>query len=356
MIEIKLENITKVYTGGTKAVDSASFNINKGEFVVLVGPSGCGKTSILRMIAGLEDISSGNLYFDGKIINNLPPNERSVGMVFQNYALYPHLSVYDNLAFPLKIKKVNKSEIKTQVEKIAQIIGLSEDINKKPKQLSGGQRQRVALGRALIRKPDVFLFDEPLSNLDAKLRVQMRTEIIQLHREFGTSSVYVTHDQTEAMTMGDRIVVMNGGKINQIDTPQKIYDYPSDIFTAQFIGSPQMNFFDATSIQNQSIKLIDNNFDIHLQSELKSDSDDVKTCGIRPEDIILSDSDSDSFKIKVLNVEYLGFEQLIYFDFLGSLKAIRYNLDKQILPNDIINIKFDNSKLHLFNTNGNRVN
>lgn len=356
MIEIKLENITKEYTNGTKAVDSASFDIASGEFVVLVGPSGCGKTSILRMIAGLEEITSGNIFFGDKKINSTPPNERSVGMVFQNYALYPHLSVYDNLAFPLKIKKVNKKEIKTQVERIANIIGLKDNLDKKPKQLSGGQRQRVALGRALIRRPDVFLFDEPLSNLDAKLRVQMRTEIIQLHKEFGTTSVYVTHDQTEAMTMGDRIVVMNQGQIKQIASPRQIYDYPTDLFTAQFIGSPQMNFFENVITESCSIKLRENGYRIILDSIGQNQINEIKTCAIRPEHILISDSENESFPIKVLNVEYLGFEQLLYFDYHGSLKSLRCNLERLVMPGEIIFINFDLSKLHLFNTYGQRIN
>ncbi len=354
MLEIKLENITKEYIPGVKAVSDISFNIYGGEFVVLVGPSGCGKTSILRMIAGLEEITSGNLYFGGKFVNNKAPNERSVGMVFQNYALYPHLTVWENLAFPLKIKGEKKHRIAEQVCRIVEIIGLTDDINKKPKQLSGGQRQRVALGRALIRKPNIFLFDEPLSNLDAKLRVQMRTEIIQLHKEFGTTSVYVTHDQTEAMTMGDRIVVMNEGKINQIAAPGEIYDNPADVFTAQFIGSPQMNFFDMKISKSGLYNVVGTEYHLYLNIKQTLSTINIK-CGIRPEDISLSPPSEKSMKAIIINIEYLGFEQLIYFRHNDVLKCVRTSLDTNFSVGDTVNLKFDESKLRLFDERGLRI-
>jgi multiple sugar transport system ATP-binding protein len=353
MVEIKLENITKEYISGVESVSDVSFNIHGGEFIVLVGPSGCGKTSILRMIAGLEEITSGQLYFGGELVNNKPPNQRSVGMVFQNYALYPHLTVWENIAFPLKIKGEKKQAISEQVNRIVEIIGLSDDINKKPKQLSGGQRQRVALGRALVRKPDIFLFDEPLSNLDAKLRVQMRTEIIQLHKEFGTTSVYVTHDQTEAMTMGDRIVVMNEGKIHQIATPGEIYSNPADVFTAQFIGSPQMNFFDIIANESGIYSVLDTDYRIDLRNQNRIDNN-IK-CGVRPEDIALSTPNEMSFKVVVIYTEYLGFEQLIYFRHQNELKCLRTSLDACFSSGDTISIKFDESKIRLFDERGLRI-
>ncbi len=241
MTRITLKNVSKRYDNGFEAVKDMSLDIHSGEFVVLLGPSGCGKSTTLRMIAGLETISSGDLEFDGERINDKEPKDRDVGMVFQNYALYPHLNVYNNLAFPLKLRREAKSSIDTRVREIAAVTGLADLLERKPRELSGGQRQRVALGRAIIRKPRVFLFDEPLSNLDAQLRSQMRSEITRLQRLVGATAVYVTHDQTEAMTMGDKIVLMNNGTIQQIGTPSEIYHKPDNVFVAQFLGSPSMN-------------------------------------------------------------------------------------------------------------------
>jgi multiple sugar transport system ATP-binding protein len=243
MAEVLLENINKIYPGGVKAVHDVSLKIEDQEFVVLVGPSGCGKTTTLRMIAGLEEISSGNIFIDGKRINDVPPKDRDIAMVFQNYALYPHMSVYKNMAFGLKLRKYPKPEIEKRVREAAEILGIEQLLERKPKALSGGQRQRVAVGRAIVRKPKAFLFDEPLSNLDAKMRVQMRTEISKLHTRLSSTMIYVTHDQVEAMTMGDRIVVMKDGVILQVDTPINLYDNPGNMFVAGFIGSPPMNFF-----------------------------------------------------------------------------------------------------------------
>src|SRR5208283_3131845 len=250
MATVELRNITKVYEGGVKAVDNANLTINDKEFVVLVGPSGCGKTTTLRMVAGLEEISGGELYIDGKLMNDVAPKDRDIAMVFQNYALYPHMTVYDNMAFGLKIRKYPRAEINTRVHEAAQILDIEELLERKPKALSGGQRQRVAVGRAIVRKPKVFLFDEPLSNLDAKLRVQMRTEIKRVHQLVKTTTVYVTHDQVEAMTLADRVVVMNGGLIEQIATPQDLYHHPKTRFVAGFIGSPAMNFMRCRLEQN----------------------------------------------------------------------------------------------------------
>ena len=242
MANVELKNIVKIYDGNVRAVDNVNISVEDREFVVLVGPSGCGKTTTLRMIAGLEDISEGELSIDGKIVNDVPPKDRDIAMVFQNYALYPHMTVYDNMAFGLKIRKFPKAEIEARVKEAAQILDIEELLDRKPKALSGGQRQRVAVGRAIVRKPKVFLFDEPLSNLDAKLRVQMRAEISGLHTRLQATMVYVTHDQVEAMTMADKIVVMKGGIIQQIGTPLTLYNQPNNRFVAGFIGSPAMNF------------------------------------------------------------------------------------------------------------------
>ena len=245
MASITFKGVKKVYPGGVVAVDDFNMEILDGEFVVLVGPSGCGKSTTLRMIAGLEDITSGELYLDDRLINNVPPKDRDIAMVFQNYALFPHMTVYNNIAYGLKLRKIPKKIIREKVEEVARILDLSDLLLRKPRALSGGQRQRVALGRAIVRNPAVFLLDEPLSNLDAKLRTQMRSEITKLHISLGTTFVYVTHDQTEAMTMGERLVVMKDGFIQQVDTPQNLYDYPDNLFVAGFIGSPQMNTFQA---------------------------------------------------------------------------------------------------------------
>lgn len=245
MAGLKLKNINKVYSGNVKAVNDINLDIEDKEFLVLVGPSGCGKSTTLRMIAGLEDITSGELYIGDKLCNDIEPKDRDIAMVFQNYALYPHMSVYDNMAFGLKLRKTSKKIINEKVKEAAKILDIEELLDRKPKALSGGQRQRVALGRAIVRDPKVFLMDEPLSNLDAKLRVQMRSEILKLHKKLNTTFIYVTHDQTEAMTMGTRIVVMKDGVIQQIDAPRKIYENPANQFVAGFIGSPQMNFIDS---------------------------------------------------------------------------------------------------------------
>ena len=246
MSSLSLKNICKVYPNGFEAVKDFNFEIKDQEFIIFVGPSGCGKSTTLRMIAGLEDISSGELKIGDRVVNDVEPKDRDIAMVFQNYALYPHMSVYDNMAFGLKLRKVPKDEIDKMVKEAAKILDLTPLLDRKPKALSGGQRQRVAMGRAIVRNPKVFLMDEPLSNLDAKLRVQMRIEIAKLHQRLGTTIIYVTHDQTEAMTLGDRIVVMKDGVIQQVDTPQNLYEKPTNLFVAGFMGSPQMNFLDAT--------------------------------------------------------------------------------------------------------------
>jgi multiple sugar transport system ATP-binding protein len=245
MAEVTLEEVTKVFGEDVVAVDKMNLDIPDGEFVVFVGPSGCGKSTALRMIAGLEDITGGKVFIGDQVVNDLPPRQRDIAMVFQNYALYPHMNVRENMGFALKLRKMDKSEISRRVDEAARILSIERFLDRKPKALSGGQRQRVALGRAIVREPKAFLMDEPLSNLDAKLRVQMRTEIAKLHNRIGTTSIYVTHDQTEAMTMADRIVVLKDGKVQQIDSPQQMYDHPNNVFVAGFIGSPAMNFLRA---------------------------------------------------------------------------------------------------------------
>ena len=361
MKSIQLENISKSYHKEEFVVKSASFNAEPGEFVILVGPSGCGKTTILKMIAGLEEITSGNLYFGDKVMNNTEPKERNIGMVFQNYALYPHLNVFDNIAFPLTIQKEKKNIIKIKVEETAKILGLEDYLDKKPKQLSGGQRQRVALGRAIIRKPDVFLFDEPLSNLDAKLRVQMRTEIVNLHRLSGATSIYVTHDQTEAMTMGSKLVVMNKGVIHQIGSPMEVYNNPVDLFTAGFLGSPQINIFDGEIFSKDGLR-----FRAYIGStEFRLTKDMFITdkvylgkasIGIRPEFIFPTDADiENTIKTKIFNIEFLGHEQILYFDESGIKSSRLANTEKIYRINDNIEFGIAPNGILIFDDNGNRI-
>ena len=267
MASLSLKHIYKVYDNNVKAVKDLNLNIKDKEFVVFVGPSGCGKSTTLRMIAGLEEISSGELRIDNKVVNNVEPKDRDIAMVFQNYALYPHMSVYENMAFGLKIKKLPNEEIHKRIIEAAEVLGITEYLDRKPKAMSGGQRQRVALGRAIVRNPKVFLLDEPLSNLDAKLRTQMRAEILKLYKKLDTTFVYVTHDQVEAMTMGTKIVVMKDGILQQVDTPKNLYKYPNNKFVASFIGTPQMNFLNATLLHKKNeiiVKLIDHNVEFNI--------------------------------------------------------------------------------------------
>jgi multiple sugar transport system ATP-binding protein len=293
MAEIELERLTKIYPDGTKAVSALDLKIRDGEFVVFVGPSGCGKTSALRMIAGLEHITDGTVRIAGQVVNALPPKDRDVAMVFQNYALYPHMSAYDNMGFALKMRGVKKSEIDSRVRKAARVLGLTETLTKKPRTLSGGQRQRVAMGRAIVREPQVFLMDEPLSNLDAKLRVEMRAEIARIQRYLGVTTIYVTHDQMEAMTMGDRVAVMRGGVLQQVAPPQELYDRPVNLFVAEFIGSPAMNLVSAT-LERRDGHLTARFGDQRLQIEeetlrarpaLARYEEKQVVLGIRPEDL-----------------------------------------------------------------------
>ncbi|MEF9951564.1 MAG: sn-glycerol-3-phosphate ABC transporter ATP-binding protein UgpC [Clostridium sp.] len=356
MSTLTLKNLSKEYKNGSKAVDNVNISIENKEFLVLVGPSGCGKSTTLRMIAGLESPTSGEIYIDDKIVNNTEPKDRDIAMVFQNYALYPHMTVFDNLAFSLKVKKLSKPEITSLVDETASKLQLTEYLKRKPGQLSGGQRQRVALGRAIIRKPKLYLMDEPLSNLDAKLRVQMRSEIIKLYNEVNASVVYVTHDQTEAMTMGSRIVVMNNGLIQQIDSPYNIYNNPNNIFVASFIGSPQMNFFTCNVIEeNSNVMLLINDNKIAIPLE-KGDVLREKgyigksiRIGIRPEHIIYgNDSIDNSLNTKVEFIEMLGHETFVYTLYEGSRIALLVDPSIILSPNQDIKININTSKIHMF--------
>jgi multiple sugar transport system ATP-binding protein len=324
MAEVQLKNVSKVYEGGNIAVNEVNIDVKDREFVVLVGPSGCGKSTTLRMIAGLEDISKGELYIDGKLVNDVAPKDRDIAMVFQNYALYPHMTVYENMAFGLKLRKFDKKEIKIRVNDAAKILGIEEYLERKPKALSGGQRQRVAVGRAIVRKPKVFLFDEPLSNLDAKLRVQMRTQISKLHHSLNATMIYVTHDQTEAMTMGDRIVIMKDGVIHQVDTPLNLYNLPVNKFVAGFIGSPSMNFIEGKILQDNGVVFKSSGTDLTIkligkqEDILRAYLDKNIWLGIRPEDIY--DTASMDYKPQYYKIETplevvepMGNEIFLYF-------------------------------------------
>ncbi len=330
MASLSLRNICKEYQSGVKAVSDFNLEIEDKEFIVFVGPSGCGKSTTLRMIAGLEDITSGELYIDGRLVNDVAPKDRDIAMVFQNYALYPHMTVYDNMAFGLKLRKMPKADIDARVKEAARILGIEMYLSRKPKALSGGQKQRVALGRAIVREPKVFLLDEPLSNLDAKLRAQMRTEITKLHNRLATTFIYVTHDQTEAMTMGTRIVVMKDGVMQQVESPQNLYDYPCNQFVAGFIGTPQMNFFDTKLVKKngkvvaqfaeQEIEIPESKVAKIINPEEYIGTDKTVVMGIRPEDVhdepsFIAASPNSVVKTRVDVVEKLGSETLLYCNF-----------------------------------------
>ena len=319
MAEIVLKNVKKVYDKSYTAVHDFSLEIKDREFVILVGPSGCGKSTTLRMIAGLEEISSGELYIGSRLVNEVPPKDRDIAMVFQNYALYPHMTVYKNMAFALEMRKMPKAEIHKKIMETAKSLDITELLDRKPKALSGGQRQRVALGRAMVRKPSVFLLDEPLSNLDAKLRTQMRAEIKELHRKLATTFVYVTHDQTEAMTMGDRIVVMKDGYIQQADTPQELYNNPVNTFVAGFIGSPQMNFITCQVVGDSGktrLNINENLIDIPKETAKKNHLETVLgssvTLGIRPENTFLTDEKKSSLTAQIEICELMGDSSYIH--------------------------------------------
>jgi len=356
MAEMKLDSIKKTYDKGPAVVHDFNLEIHDGEFIVLVGPSGCGKSTTLRMIAGLEDITDGDFYIDDKRMNDVEPKNRDIAMVFQNYALYPHMSVYDNMAFGLKLRKTPKPEIKERVEKAAEILGLTDFLDRKPKALSGGQRQRVALGRAIVREANVFLMDEPLSNLDAKLRVQMRAEITKLHKRLKTTTIYVTHDQTEALTMATRIVVMNQGDIMQVGTPKEVYDFPENVFVAQFIGSPAMNIFDA---EIKDGKLVIGNTEITIPEAkrrmLIDEGYDNKVLkfGIRPEDIreeavFVESALASAFNAEVKVSELLGSEIMLYSELEDQEFISRVDARNELNPGDVVKFAFDMNKGHFF--------
>ncbi|MCG1010432.1 sn-glycerol-3-phosphate ABC transporter ATP-binding protein UgpC [Salinicoccus sp. ID82-1] len=358
MAELKLEHIKKKYDNGPTVVHDFNLEIHDGEFIVLVGPSGCGKSTTLRMIAGLEEITDGAFYIDDKKMNDVEPKNRDIAMVFQNYALYPHMSVYDNMAFGLKLRKTPKREIKQRVENAAEILGLTDFLNRKPKALSGGQRQRVALGRAIVRDAGVFLMDEPLSNLDAKLRVQMRAEITKLHKRLKTTTVYVTHDQTEALTMATRIVILNKGDIMQVGTPKEVYDFPENVFVAQFIGAPAMNVFNG-EIKNGELVIGDSTMKIpeakrRMLINQGYDNQPIKF-GIRPEDVreeaVFVESElASAFNAEVKVSELLGSEIMLYSELEGQEFISRVDARNQLDPGDVIKFAFDMNKGHFFDS------
>ena len=360
MASLLLKNVTKKYPNGFVAVKEFNLEIKDKEFIIFVGPSGCGKSTTLRMIAGLEDISSGELYIDDKLVNDVEPKDRDIAMVFQNYALYPHMSVYDNMAFGLKLRKTPKDEIDQKVRNAARILDLEHLLDRKPKALSGGQRQRVAMGRAIVRSPKVFLMDEPLSNLDAKLRGQMRVEISKLHQRLETTIIYVTHDQTEAMTLGTRIVVMKDGVIQQVDSPQNLYDKPCNKFVAGFIGAPQMNMIDAAVGKDGSdVTLSFGGHTVALPEGKAKKLEEAGyvgktvTLGIRPEDLhdeesFLSMSHKSVFDATIRVYEMLGSEVLLYFDIDDADFTAKVNPRTTARPGDTIQLALDLEKIHIF--------
>ena len=352
MAHILIENLNKSY-GKTEVINNFSLNIKSQSFTTLVGPSGCGKSTLLRMIAGLESITSGNISIDGRLVNDLSPKERNIAMVFQSYALYPHMTVFDNMAFGLKLEKRPKEEIQDRVQEAAKILQIEQYLQRKPKQLSGGQRQRVAIGRAITRKPKVFLFDEPLSNLDAALRVQMRIELAKLHEHLDTTMVYVTHDQTEAMTLSSEIVVLDQGEISQQGEPLDLYNKPNNTFVAGFIGSPKMNFIPSKFLSNSSsqveINALGSNF--NLPKKLKDKNLDTEIIfGIRPEDMHLGSDNDFHWQSKVFVTEKLGSSTFIYLE--GEKEPIVMEVagDTAIKVGDIVKVKLDLEKTHLFNS------
>jgi multiple sugar transport system ATP-binding protein len=362
MARVKFEHVYKRF-GKVEVVHDINLDIVDKEFLVLVGPSGCGKSTCLRMVAGLQDASEGDIYIGDRIVNNVDPKDRDIAMVFQNYALYPHMTVFDNMAFGLKLRHLPKNEIKKRVEDAAEILGLEKLLQRKPKELSGGQRQRVALGRALVRSAQVFLLDEPLSNLDAKLRVATRSEIIKIHQRVQTTFIYVTHDQVEAMTMGTRIAVLNAGIIQQIGPPQELYDHPSNLFVAGFIGSPAMNFFDNAKVSSDgdtTAIVVDGVGQVDvppLYAERTRAADGKKlTFGIRPEhleDITLMPPDAldhSTMTAPVEVVEHLGSELLVYMNAAGKNMVARFDPRSKARPGQPVRMHVDSEYIHLFNT------
>ena len=354
MADININTINKYY-GDVHVIKDISLDIKSQSFTVLVGPSGCGKSTMLRMIAGLEDINSGTISIDGEVVNDLPPKQRNIAMVFQSYALYPHMTVFDNMAFGLKLEKRSKDEINERVQEAARILQIEEYLQRKPKQLSGGQRQRVAIGRAITRKPKVFLFDEPLSNLDAALRVQMRVELAKLHDQLNATMIYVTHDQTEAMTLADDIVVLDEGIVSQKGSPMELYSNPSNLFVGGFIGSPKMNFVDSKilSATNDSTEI-----DIFGTSKItipktssNSSNGDSVTLGIRPEHLLVNQDGDASWESKVFVVEKLGSGTFLYLEKDGEPLVVETEGDSNIKVGDTVKVGFTASRCQLFDNN-----
>jgi len=357
MAHVRLKNVTKVYGKDTVAVKNVDIDIHDEEFVILVGPSGCGKSTLLRMIAGLEEITEGEIYIDDRLVNRVPPKDRDIAMVFQNYALYPHMTIFGNMAFGLKLRKIAKAEIDRRVTEAAEILGIQELLDRKPKALSGGQRQRVAVGRAIVRNPKVFLFDEPLSNLDAKLRVQMRTEISKLHKQLTTTMVYVTHDQVEAMTMGDRIVVLKDGLVQQIDNPLNLYNMPQNKFVAGFIGSPPMNFLQGKIVRDNGFWFHEDSMQLRIpskhQTSLKRYTDKEVIFGVRPEDIHESDAsqsirEKSDVSLKVEVVEPMGNEVYLYATTGRHSMIARLHPRFQAAMGETVRLTIDMGKAHFF--------
>ncbi|TFF51823.1 ABC transporter [Pseudomonas putida] len=354
MIKLKLDNVNK-QLGGVRILRDINLEIAAGEFVVFVGPSGCGKSTLLRLIAGLDSICAGDLLIDGRRVNDLEPRERGVGMVFQSYALYPHMSVYDNISFGLKLAKTEKTSLRERVLKTAQILQLDNLLQRKPKELSGGQRQRVAMGRAMAREPDILLFDEPLSNLDASLRVQMRNEIARLHDRLGSTMIYVTHDQVEAMTLADKIIVLNGGRVEQVGSPRELYERPASRFVAGFLGSPKMNFLPARLHAPGDTSLVDT--PVLGMTALPFDSSDLAagtllSLGIRPEHVSLKAAE-ETAGIVVMGVEYLGSETYVHLETgQDELLTCRCEVNAGWQAGDRVELQLDTDHLHLFDADG----
>jgi multiple sugar transport system ATP-binding protein len=361
MANVLLKHLDKTYANGFHAVRDVNLEIADGEFMVLVGPSGCGKSTTLRMVAGLEEATGGDIYIGDRLVNEVAPGERDIAMVFQNYALYPHMSVRQNMAFGLKMRRTPKAEIQKRVNEAAAILSIESLLDRRPRELSGGQRQRVALGRAIVREPKVFLFDEPLSNLDAKLRVQMRAEIARLHLRLKTTIIYVTHDQVEAMTLGDRIVLMDRGVIQQVDTPMSIYQRPANQFVASFIGSPAMNFIPG-SIEDGAFRFAQTNGDQAGAVAIGNDiPNGLVTLGVRPEDLIAVAEASDStrrFATVTLDVvEHMGHETMAHFALAGNQHVARLPADARVQPGDRLPLSIRSGAFHLFAAdNGRRLN
>ncbi|HEY5715142.1 MAG TPA: sn-glycerol-3-phosphate ABC transporter ATP-binding protein UgpC [Psychromonas sp.] len=358
MAQLNLEKLNKTYDNKVEVIRSLDLQVNSGEFVVIVGPSGCGKSTLLRMIAGLEDITAGSMFINDTYVNDDTPSERGIGMVFQSYALYPHMNVYENIAFAMRLAKLPADEIARRVEEAARVLQLEPLLDRRPKDMSGGQRQRVAIGRAIAREPKLFLFDEPLSNLDASLRVQMRMEIANLHKRLGSTIIYVTHDQVEAMTLADRIVVLNKGNVEQVGTPLELYDHPANEFVAQFIGSPKMNLLPGSLVKSgetSSTVLLDNGKELTLPIRSpKSAVGQTINLGIRPEHIMWADRDSARYQAKVLFVEHMGNETYLYLDNGNASEpwVVRNSERSDIVAGQTVGIDLPAEHCYLFDSDG----